>query len=128
MLGTSLSLSSDVATDVDTNTLTFALRAADIGHSEYSVAGFTPPQEVKLTVSHSDDKDGSVRSLVRFDQTILDANLVPGTASVYMVIVRPPNGVGTAAVIKTLVNCLVDLCVEGGGSQANVTALLNREV
>jgi hypothetical protein len=44
-LGTSLSLSTDTPTDVDTNLRVYALRFADSDHSEYSVAGLTLPLE-----------------------------------------------------------------------------------
>lgn len=126
-LGTSLTLSKDSATDVDTNTSVFDLRAADLSRSEYSVAGLTLPSERKLTVSHDTGKGGESRHLIRIDDTVVDANLVPATMSVYMVIVRPPNTAVTDTIIKENVNRLVDFLIEGG-SNGNVTKVLNREV
>ncbi len=126
-LGTSLSLSKDSATDVDTNLAVYALKAADLGRSEFSVAGLTKPAAQELTVSHETGKNGEERHLVRLDRTAVDAVLVPATVSVYMVIVRPPNTAITNAIILEEVNRLVDFCIEGG-SNANVTALLNGEV
>jgi hypothetical protein len=126
-LGTSLSLSPDSATDVDTNAQTFALRAADLDRGEYSVAGLTLPTEKKFTVSHDTGKGGELRHLMRYDYTVVDANLVPATASVYCVMVRPPNTAVTDAIIIAMVNTLVDFLIEGG-SNANVTKVLNREV
>lgn len=126
-LGTSLTLSKDSATDVDTNTAVFDLRAADLSRSEYSVAGLTLPSERKLTVSHDTGKGGEQRHLVRIDDTVVDANLVPATMSVYIVIVRPPNTAVTNALLIENVNRLVDFLIEGG-SNANVTKILNSEV
>lgn len=125
-LGTSLSLSKDPATDVDTNLRVFDLRAADLNQSEYSVAGLTLPNERKLKISHEILKDSSIRSLMRFDETVVDAVLMPATASAYCVIHRPANTAVTDALIKELVNMLVDFLVES--SNANVTKILNREV
>jgi hypothetical protein len=126
-LGTSLSLSKDCGTDVDTNLSVFDLRAADLNRSEYSVAGLTLPNERKMTVSHEVTKDGVVRSMVRIDETVVDAVLVPATASVYMVVVRPPNTAVTDVILTNTVNRLVDFLIEGGAN-ANVTKILNREV
>lgn len=126
-IGTSLSLSKDSATDVDTNLRVFDLRAADLKRSEYSVAGLTKPAERLLTISHEVAKGGEERHLVRIDETVLDALLVPATISVYIVIVRPPNTAVTNAVILENVNELVDFLIEGG-SNANVTKILNSEV
>lgn len=126
-LGTSLALSKDSATDVDTNLSTFVLRAADLNRSEYSVAGLTLPVEQKLTVSHETGKNSERRHLVRIDRTVVDANLVPATISVYLVIVQPNNTAATNALVIEEVNKLVDFCIEGG-SNANVTAVLNNEV
>lgn len=126
-LGTSLSLSKDSATDVDTNLAVFDLRAADLDKSEYSVAGLTLPSERKLTVSHDTGKGGEQRHLVRIDDTVVDANLVPATMSVYIVIVRPPSTAVTNALLIENVNRLVDFLIEGG-SNANVTKILNSEV
>lgn len=120
-------LSPDSATDVDTNTESYVLRAADIDRSIFGVQGMTLPEQKLLTVSHETVKNGDVRHLVRLDRTVIDANLVPATASVYMVVHRPSNTAVTNAVLIAEVNKLVDFLIEGG-SNANVTALLNREV
>lgn len=125
--GTSQSLSKDTATDVDTNLSVYALRAGDIDRSEFSVAGLTLPVMKKLTVQHQDGKTGNVRHNVRLDRTEVDAFGVPATVSVYVVIDRPANTAITNAIVIEEVNKLVDFLVEGG-SNANVTALLNREV
>jgi hypothetical protein len=125
-LGTSLALSKDSPTDVDTNTVTYALRAADLERSEFSVAGLTLPIEKKLTVSHDTGKGGEQRHLVRLDRTEVDSLNVPATVSVYMVIVRPPNTAITNAIVIEEVNRLIDFLIEGG-SNANVTAVLNNE-
>ncbi len=126
-LGTSLTLSKDSAADVDTNTAVYALRAADLNKSEFSVAGLTLPNEKMLTVSHETAKAGEQRHLVRLDRTEVDAYGVAATISVYIVIVRPPNTAITNAIILEEVNRLVDFLIEGG-SNANVTAILNSEV
>jgi hypothetical protein len=120
-------LSKDSATDVDTNTVSYALRYADADKSVFSVAGLTAPTEKKLTVSHETGKAGEARHLVRLDRTEVDSYGVPATVSVYAVIVRPPNTALTNAVIIEEVNRLIDFLIEGG-SNANVTALLNNEV
>lgn len=126
-LGSSLSLSKDTATDVDTNLSVYVLRAADLGRSIFSVAGLTLPLEKTLTVSHETGKAGEQRHLIRIDRTEVDANLVAATVSVYMVIVRPSNTAITGAIILEEVNKLIDFLVEGGAN-ANVTAVLNGEV
>ena len=126
-LATSQTLSKDTATDVDTNTVVYALRAADIGRSEFSVAGLTLPNEKKLTISHEVGKSLEQRHLVRLDRTEVDAYGVPATVSTYVVIVRPSNTAITAAICIEEVNRLVDFLIEGG-SNANVTAILNNEV
>lgn len=126
-LGTSQSLSKDTATDVDTNLAVYALRAADLGRSEFSVAGLTLPAEQKLTVSHETGKGGEQRHLVRLDRTVVDSLNVPATLSTYVVIVRPSNTAVTNAICIEEVNRLVDFFIEGG-SNANVTAVLNNEV
>jgi hypothetical protein len=125
-LATSQALSKDSAADVDTNLTTFVLKAADLGRSEFSVAGLTLPAKKILIVSHETLKDGTERHLIRIDRTEVDALLVPATASVYLVISRPPNTALTNAVILEMVNQLVDFLIEGG-SNANVTAVLNNE-
>jgi len=126
-LGTTQSLSKDTATDVDTNLAVYALRAADLGRSEFSVAGLTLPSEKKLTVSHETGKGGEQRHLVRLDRTEVDAYGVAATVSTYVVIVRPPNTAITVAICIEEVNRLVDFLIEGG-TNANVTAILNNEV
>jgi hypothetical protein len=127
-LGTSLALSIDSATDVDTNTVNFALQAADIGKSIFSQAGLTPPIEDLLTVSHDVGKAGNKRHLVRRDQTLPNAITgVPSTASVYIVIDVPNASQFTNAVILQILNTLVDFCIEGGAG-ANVIKVLNNEV
>lgn len=126
-LGSSLSLSENCATDVDTGLRVYDLRAADLNRSEYSVAGLTKPNEQALTVSHEIAKAGEERHLVRVDETVVDALLVPATVSVYIVIVRPPNTAVTNALIIKNTNLLVDFLIEGG-SNANVTKILNSEV
>lgn len=126
-LATSQTLSKDTATDVDTNTTVFVQRFADNGKSVFSVAGLTLPNEKLLTVSHDTDSKGNQRKLVRIDRTEVDAVLVPATCSVYLNIVRPPSTAITNAVLIEMVNQLIDFLVEGG-SNANVTAVLNGEV
>jgi hypothetical protein len=121
------SLSKDTATDVDTNLTSFVLRAADSGKSVFSVAGLTLPNEKLLTISHETDSKGNERHLVRIDRTEVDTLLVPATVSAYVVIVRPPSTAITNAICLEVVNQLVDFLVEGG-TNANVTALLNNEV
>lgn len=125
-LSTPQALSPNSATDVDTNTESYVLRASDIAKSIFSVAGLTLPNEKKLSVSHETGKGGEERHLIRLDRTEVDANLVPATVSVYMVIVRPPSTAITAAICIAEVNKLIDFLIEGG-SNANVTALLNSE-
>lgn len=126
-LGTSIALSKDTVTDVDTNLSTYVNRFVDADHSEYSVAGLTLPTAKLLTVSHTTGKGGEGRHLVRLDRTEVDALLVPATLSVYTVIVRPPSTALTNAIVIEEVNKLVDFLVEGGAN-ANVTALLNGEM
>jgi hypothetical protein len=126
-LATTQALSKDSATDVDTNTVTYSQRYADADKSVFSVSGLTPPNEKKLTVSHETGKAGEERHLIRLDRTEIDGFGVPGTVSTYVVIVRPPNTALTNAVCKEEVNRLVDFLIEGG-TNANVDAVLNKEV
>jgi len=126
-LAATQSLSKDCATDVDTNLRVFDLRAADLNKSEFSVAGLTLPAERKLTVSHDVGKAGEQRHLIRIDETVVDALLVPATVSVYTVIVRPSNTAVTNALVIELINMLTDFLIEGGAN-ANVTKVLNNEV
>lgn len=125
-LGTTLSLSKDVATRVNTNLSVFDLRAADLSRSEFSVAGLTLPNECHLIVSHEIMKDGSIRHLVRTNETVVDAVLMPATASFYGVIQRPANTAVTDVLIKSLVNRVVDFLIVN--ANGNVTKILNREV
>lgn len=125
-LATTQTLSKDSPTDVDTNTTAFVLKAADIGRSEFSVQGLTLPSKKTLIVSHETLKDGTERHLVRLDRTEVDALLVPATASVYLVISRPPSTALTNVVFIEMVNQLIDFLIEGG-TNANVTAVLNNE-
>lgn len=126
-LATTQTLSKDTATDVDTNTVSYALRAADIGRSEFSVAGLTLPNEKKLTISHEVGKSLEQRHLIRLDRTEVDSLNVPATVSTYIVIVRPSNTAITTAICIEEVNRLIDFLIEGG-TNANVTAILNNEV
>jgi hypothetical protein len=127
MLATTQTLSKDSATDVDTNTVVYTERFADQNKSVFAVSGLTAPNEKKLTVSHETGKGGEARHMIRLDRTEVDAFGVPGTVSVYMVIVRPPNTALTNTVILEEVNRLIDFCIEGGAN-ANVVAVLNDEV
>lgn len=126
-LATTQTLSKDTATDVDTNTVIYSLRWSDEGKSTFSVSGLTLPNEKKMTVSHETGKAGEERHLVRLDRTEVDAYGVSATISVYIVIVRPSNTAITNAIILEEVNRLIDFLIEGG-SNANVTAILNNEV
>lgn len=123
MLGATLTLSTDPPTNVNTNTEVFALRAADLGRSEYSVAGLTLPTKRLLTVSHEVGKNGEERHLTRVDRTSVDALLVPATVSAYLVIVRPNSTAATANEVKGAVYELFDAVLT-----ATVDALLNNEV
>jgi hypothetical protein len=125
-LGTSLPLSKDVPTVAATNLETYALRAADLGRSEYSVGGLTLPNSKVLIVSHEKGKAGEERHLVRFDITVVDALLVPATVSIYVVIVRPPNTAITNQVIIDHFNRLVYLLA--ASANLNLVAVLNNEV
>jgi len=125
-IGSSLSLSKDCPTDVDTNLTVFDLRAADLSKSQYSVAGLTLPAKRILTISHETTKDNVLRHLVRIDDTVIDSLLVPATMSIYMVIVRPPSAAVTNALLIENVNRCVDFFVET--ANANVTKILNQEV
>jgi hypothetical protein len=120
-------LSKDTATDVDTNTVAYALRYADADQSKFSVSGLTLPNEKLLTIGHETGKGGEERHRVRLDRTEVDAFGVPATFTCYIVMVRPPSLAITNAIAIEEVNRLVDFLVEGG-SNANVTALLNNEV
>jgi hypothetical protein len=122
-----LVLSPDSPTDVDTGTNNFDLRAADIGYSEYSVGGVTPPSSKVLVISHETDKNGVLRHLAKIDYVLVDAFGVPATLSVKFNIVRPPNTAITNGVIIGTLFQLIDFLIEGGAG-ANVTRLLNQEV
>lgn len=125
-LGATLSLSNDPAAEVDTNLTVYDLRAADMGHSEYSVAGLTLPAEMTLTIGHEVGKNGEQRKAIRLNVTALDANLAPATASVYTVMVRPANTAITNALLISMVNRMIDFLLEG--TNANVVKVLNGEV
>jgi len=127
MIADSLSLSKDSATDVDTNLTVYVKRYADSGRSEYSVAGLTIPIAKRFKVSHDIGKGGEERHLVSISRTEVDTALVPATLSVNLTIVRPPSTAITAAIILEEVNKLIDFLIEGG-TNANVTAVLNSEV
>lgn len=126
-IGTSLTLSKDTPTDVDTNTVVYDLQAADAGQSSFSVAGLTPPASKVVTISHQTGKSGEARHLVRLDRTEVDAFGVPATISTYVVIVRPPSSALTNAIAIEEVNRLIDFLIEGGAN-GNVTKVLNNEV
>jgi len=127
MIADPLSLSKDTATDVDTNLTSYVKRYADAGKSEWSVAGLTTPIAKKFKVSHDTGKSGEERHLVSISRTEVDAALVPATVTVNLTIVRPLSTAITAAICLEEVNKLIDFLVEGG-SNANVTAVLNSEV
>lgn len=126
-LGTSLSLSTDTPTDVDTNLRVYVNRFVDSDNSEYSLAGLALPNEQKLSRRDSVGKGGEQRKLVRLDETVVDAFGVPATVSVYTNIIRPPNTAVTNTVIKKLVYQMIDLLIEGGAG-ANIDAILNGEM
>lgn len=126
-LSASQALSGDAPTDVDTTLSTYVQRFADESKSVFSVAGLTPPNEKKLTISHEVGNGGEDRHLARIDYTVVDAFGVAATISCYMVIVRPPNTALTTAVCIGVVYNLVDFLIEGGAS-ANIISLLNNEV
>jgi len=125
--GTSLSLSQDSPTDVDTNLQVFAQRFNDESKSVYSIAGLTSPAEIKLTISHEIGSQLEKRHLARYDHTKADS--ITGALkvfSVYLVAVDP-NATAFSATEK-LQACyrLIDFLIEGGAG-ANITALLNSE-
>jgi hypothetical protein len=127
MLGTSLSLSTDTPTDVDTNLRVYVNRYVDSDKSEYSVAGLALPNKQILTRADSVGKAGEQRKLTRLDETVVDAFGVEATASVYVNFVRPSNTAVTNTVIKKMVYQLIDLLIEGGAG-ANIDAILNGEM
>jgi len=126
MLTNPLPLSKDTATDVDTNLSSYVLKFADADHSEYSVAGITPPAEKSIFVGHAVGKGGEDRHLFRLNRTETDSLLVPATLSVSLQITRPQSSALTNAIVKEEVNKLVDFMIEGG-TNANIDALLNGE-
>jgi len=126
-LATTQTLSKDTATDVDTNTVVYTVRAQDLGRSEFSVAGLTLPAEKKFIVSHETGKNSEQRHLARLDRTEVDTLLVPATLSTYIVQVRPNSTAITTAICIEEVNRLIDFIIEGGAN-ANWTAVLNNEV
>lgn len=126
-IGASVSLSQDVPTDVDTNLSVFAQRYGDNGKAVYSVAGLSYPAEDLLTISHEVTKAGNQRHLIRRDKTKVDANLVPATASCYLVIDRPPSTAISEVDINYMIGQLVDFIIEGGGG-TRIAQILNNEV
>jgi hypothetical protein len=126
MIGTSVALSRDYPTEVDTNALTFELQFADVDKSVYSLAGLTAPEEFTLTIQHSVDTKGNKRHLVRLDWTKADAFGVPATLSVYENIVVPNSSAFSIGDIINTVNRLVDFFIEGGAGD-RVTRIVNGE-
>jgi hypothetical protein len=126
-IGTSISLSKDSATDVDTNLSVYDLQAADSGRSDFSVAGLTPPTAKLMDVGHQTGKSGEARHKVGLNRTEVDAYGVAATLSTYIVQVRPPSLALTNAICLEEVNKLVDFVIEGG-SNANWVKILNNEV
>lgn len=127
MLADTQTLSKDCPTDVDTNTVAFVRRYGDSDKSVFSVAGLTPPVETKLSVSHETSKDGTQRHMARVDLTVVDSFGVAATGSFHGVWTRPANTAITNAIMIEATNRLIDFMIEGG-SNANVTAILNSEV
>jgi hypothetical protein len=115
--------------DNDTSLDTYVLRAADLdAGSKFSVAGLAAPLEKTLEVSHETvAKTGRIRTRLRLARTEQDALLVPQTITTTLVIDRAPSTAITNAIAIEEINKLVDFLIEGG-SNANVTALLNQEV
>jgi hypothetical protein len=126
-IGTSISLSKDSATDVDTNLSVYDLQAADSGRSDFSVAGLTPPTAKLLDIGHQTGKSGEARHKVGLNRTEVDAYGVPATLTTYIVQVRPPSLALTNAICLEEVNKLVDFIIEGG-TNANWVKILNNEV
>jgi hypothetical protein len=126
-IGTSISLSKDSATDVDTNLSVYDLQAADSGRSDFSVAGLTPPTAKLMDVGHQTGKSGEARHKVGLNRTEVDAYGVPATLTTYIVQVRPPSLALTNAICLEEVNKLVDFIIEGG-TNANWVKILNNEV
>lgn len=127
MLADTQTLSKDTATDVDTNTTVFVRRFDSESGSSFAVAGLTLPEEKVLTISHEIAKGGVHRDMAKNERTVVDTNLVPATGSVHIVWTRPPNTALTNAIMIEITNQLIDFLVEGG-SNANVSAILNGEV
>jgi hypothetical protein len=127
MLADTQTLSTDCATDVDTNTSVYVRRFGDSQKSEFSVAGLSLPSEMLLTVSHDTGKSGEQRKMVRHDRTVANALNLPVTGSVYIVWVRPQDVAITDTMMLQDTNKLVDFLIEGGAN-ANVTKVLNSEV
>jgi hypothetical protein len=126
-IGTSISLSKDSATDVDTNLSVYDLQAADSGRSDFSVAGLTPPTAKLMDIGHQTGKSGEARHKVGLNRTEVDAYGVPATLTTYIVQVRPASLALTNAICLEEVNKLVDFIIEGG-TNANWTKILNNEV
>jgi len=125
-IGTSLSLSPDSPTDVDTNAVAYTLRAADEDRSVFAVAGLTYPTEFLVEIGHKTDKNGVRRSVVKMIDTRLDSLNVPATSTMAFTIVRPPSSAFTEATLLQQAFRLVDFLIEGGAG-ANISKLLNLE-
>jgi hypothetical protein len=114
--------------DNDTSLDTYVLRAADLdAGSKFSVAGLALPLEKTLEISHETTKTGRIRTRVRLSRTEQDALLVPQSMTFTVTIDRPASAAITNAIVIEEANKMVDLMIEGG-SNANMTALLNQEV
>jgi hypothetical protein len=124
--GATLAASIDIPTAVATNQDTFVLRFADESKSVYSVSGLTPPIEVTLTIQHDVEKDGTKRSVYRFDYQDDDALGKIDTGSVYLVSRQPINSTFTAALMKQLFYRLANTLA--ASSAANFDRLLNGEL
>lgn len=129
-IGTVLALSKDVTAPPTTNQVGYDLRHGDKGSSEYAVAGLALPLERVLTISHTEEKSGNRRHLVRLDRTEVDGLNSPATVSTYVVIVVPPNTVITNVIVKEEVARLSDFLLKTVNSvvQGNVDKILNSEV
>lgn len=126
MLGNSHNISPDNPTVVATNQITYALRAPDEDHSEYSVAGLTAPLAKKIIVRHQMTNAGNLRSNVRFENTVVDSTNVAATPSVSITFDRPPNTAVTEAVMVAMLCQIANwMC---SGTSALAKAVLNREV
>jgi hypothetical protein len=73
----------------------------------------------KVTISHTDTKDGRTRSVLRVDASKLDAALAEHSTGCYLVIDRAasPTGDDNTAIAKALATLFL-LCVSGTGAGA----------